>query len=170
MQLKLLSLTALWSVAVSAQNLTSVLTSDPQLSNLTTYVQQFPALLQQLSQATNITILAPSNEAFNKLISSPAGAAIQANFTAAIQALLTYHVLNGTYPASSIGSTPAFVPSLLNDARFSNVTGGQRVEATKQGNVVTFTSGLKAMSNVTRAVSDASFYTRLGVSDTAFRM
>lgn len=153
MQLKLLSLASLLSVVVSAQNLTSVLTSDPQLSNLTTYVQLFPAVLQQLSQATNITILAPSNEAFSNLLSSPAGTALQANDTAAIQALLTYHVLNGTYPASSISNTPAFVPSTLNDPGFSNVTGGQRVEALKQGDAVTFTSGLMMMSNVTKAVS-----------------
>ncbi|KAI9787939.1 MAG: hypothetical protein M1816_007339 [Peltula sp. TS41687] len=151
MQFKLLSLVALLSVAVSAQNLTSVLTSDPQLSNLTSYVQLFPDLLQQLAQATNITILAPSNEAFNKLMSSSAGAAIQANDTAAIQALLSYHVLSGIYPASSIGSTPAFVPSLLNNPRFSSVTGGQKVEAVKKGDTVTFTSGLRMTSNVTKA-------------------
>ncbi|KAI9882225.1 MAG: hypothetical protein M1823_006027 [Watsoniomyces obsoletus] len=154
MQFKTLSLTALLSAAATAQNmnLTALLTGAPELSNLTTYVSMFPQLLTTLASASNITILAPSNEAFAKLLASPAGAAIMANDTAAIQAVLSYHVLNGTYPASAIPEMmSAFVPTLLTSPRFTNVTGGQRVGAMRSGSNVNITSGLKAMSMVTRA-------------------
>ena len=151
MQLQYLSVAAFLSVA-SAQNLTSVLTSSPDLSNLTSYLQLFPALLSQLSQTQNITILAPTNAAFNKLLSSSAGVVLKSNDSAAIQAVLTYHVLSGIYPASAIGSTPAFVPTLLVDPKYTNITGGQRVSVVKAEGNVNVASGLKAISTVTKAV------------------
>ena len=155
MQFKLLSFAALAAV-VSAQqtpNLTAALTSTPDLSNLTSFVQLFPSLAAQLGQAKNITILAPSNAAFSKFMNSSEGAAIAANDTDAIQALLTYHVLNGTYPASMVTSNGSFIPTMLNKMKYTNVTGGQRVEAIKVGQNVGFFSGLLQNSTVTKAVS-----------------
>jgi len=73
------------------------------------------------------------------------------NDTAAIQALLMYHVLNGTYPASAVKATPAFLPTLLNSSMYANVTGGQVVEAVTQGTSVEFYSGLLQNSTVTTA-------------------
>lgn len=106
MQFKHLSLAAL-AAGTSAQtmNLTAALMSSPDLTNLTTCVSLFPDLLTQLSMATNITILAPPNEAFAAFFNSSAGAALAINDTAAIEAVLMYYVLNGTHPAASIMST-----------------------------------------------------------------
>ncbi|MCJ1341642.1 hypothetical protein MMC09_006938 [Bachmanniomyces sp. S44760] len=153
MQYALLSLAALAATATAqTMNLTAALTSNPQLSNLTTYVSLFPDLLTQLGSASNITILAPSNDAFAKFLnSSTGGGDIKSNDTSAIQAILTYHVLNGTYPASSIKSMPAFVPTMLTMPAYANVTGGQRVEALLDGMNVTFFSGLLQNSTVTTA-------------------
>ena len=153
MQFKYLSLAAL-AAGASAQtmNLTATLMSNADLTNLTSYVSLFPDLLTTLSMATNITILAPSNEAFAAFLNSSAGMAVTLNDTAAIQAILSYHVLNGTYPASSIMSTPAFIPTLLNNPSYSNVTGGQVVEAVTQGSSVEIYSGLLANSTVTTPV------------------
>lgn len=133
-------------------NLTAALTSNPSLSNLTTFVSSFPALLSTLSNATNITILAPSDEAFATFTQSSMGSALTMNNSEAIQALLQYHVLQGTYPASAINDMPAFVPTLLNDSRYANVTGGQVVEAVTQGMSVEIYSGLLANSTVTTPV------------------
>ena len=164
MQFKYLSLAAL-AVGVSAQtmNLTATLMSNANLTNLTSYVSLFPSLLSSLSMATNITILAPSNDAFAAFLNSSAGMAIGLNDTTAIEAILSYHVLNGTYPASSIMSTPAFIPTMLNNPAYSNVTGGQVVEAVAQGTSVEFYSGLLANSTVTTAVGehDAKFRRQL---------
>ncbi|KAK3168517.1 hypothetical protein OEA41_004965 [Lepraria neglecta] len=150
MQFKYLSLAAL-AAGASAQtmNLTAALMSSPDLTNLTTYVSLFPDLLTQLSMAINVTILAPSNEAFAAFLNSSAGAALATNDTAVIEAVLMYHVLNGTHPAASIMSTPAFVPTMLTNTVYANVTGGQVVEAVTQGTNVEIYSGLLMNSTVT---------------------
>ena len=149
---QLLPLAALAATA-SAQtaNLTAALAATPDLSNLTSYVTLFPELLSTLASATNITILAPSNEAFARFLESPGGSAIRANDTDTIQALLQYHVLNGTYPAAAITDMPTFVPTLLSNMEYENVTEGQVVEAVRQGDSVVFYSGLLANSTVTTA-------------------
>ncbi|KAI9842228.1 MAG: hypothetical protein M1837_007373 [Sclerophora amabilis] len=150
MQLRYLALAAL-AASASAQtmNLTAALQGSPDLSNLTTYVSLFPDLLDSLSSAENITILAPSNDAFATLLEGPMGESIMANDTDLIQAVLTYHVLNGTYASSAIMEEAAFIPTLLNDPMYSNVTGGQRVEAMLVGEDVYIFSGLGANSTVT---------------------
>lgn len=153
MQFKHLSLAALAATA-SAQtmNLTSALMGNPDLSNLTTYVSAYPQLLSMLSMASNVTILAPSNMAFNKLMNSSMGAMVKANNTNLIQSLLMYHVLNGTHNSTSITNKTAFIPTMLNNPMYTNVTGGQRVEALMTGKNVTFFSGMQANSSVTQAV------------------
>lgn len=53
-----------------------------------------------------------------------------------------YHVLQGTYPASAITNQSAFIPTALTNTSYTNVTGGQRVEAMTSGQNVEFVSGL----------------------------
>jgi len=152
MQFKLLSVAALAATA-SAQTMnltTALMNNSMMLSNLTTYVSLFPSILSSLESATNITILAPSNAAFSMLLNSTAGMAL-ANNSAAIQAILTYHVLNGTYYASNVTSNATFIPTMLSNPAYANVTGGQRVEAITEGMNVTFFSGLLQNATVTQA-------------------
>ena len=70
----------------------------------------------------------------------------------AVQALLTYHVLNGTYPASAFTNTTAFAHTLLTNTTYTNVTGGQVVGAKLNGSTVDVYSGLLQSSTVTTAV------------------
>jgi hypothetical protein len=73
---------------------------------------------------------------------------------------LQYHVLNGSILSSAITNQSQFVPTLLTNQLFTNVTGGQVVEAVASGGNVTFFSGLLANSTVTQAVCLPSFQTR----------
>ena len=160
MQFKYVSLAALAATA-SAQsmmmNLTATLANNTNLSSLTTYLAVLPSsILTMLETENNVTLLAPSNAAFAAFLNSSAGAAISLNNTAAIEAVLLYHVLNGTYDSSAIMATPSFIPTMLNNTAYSNVTGGQRVEAELIGSSVTFLSGLLANSTVTQAVGALS--------------
>jgi len=154
MKLKHLSLAALVSSAATAQtlpDLNSILSNTTQVSNLTDILKGNPALVESLSSAKDITILAPNNDAFAKLLSNPDVAALAAD-PDFISALLTYHVLNGTYSASDLTNTSAFVPTLLTDEAYANVTGGQVVEGVKVGDDVLFFSGLLQNSTVVQAV------------------
>ncbi|KAH8595200.1 FAS1 domain-containing protein [Bisporella sp. PMI_857] len=132
--------------ALAAQNAT--------LSSLTSLLGANPALVETLSRLSNITILAPSNDAIAAFLNSSAGQAV-ATDAGAVTALLTYHVLNGSFPASAFTNSSQSVPTLLTNTSFTNVTGGQVVEATLNGTNVTITSGLLSKSQV--VVGDVAF-------------
>ena len=142
------------AAAASAQqmNLTAALASLPQLSNLTSYISLYPALLQQLSAAQNITLLAPSNAAFTKALSGAAGQAFSANDTAMIEGLFLYHVLNGTYYASMVTGNASFLPTALTSTSMQTLLNPAVVEGIKVGGQVKFVSGLLTESTVTSPV------------------
>jgi uncharacterized surface protein with fasciclin (FAS1) repeats len=141
-----------FAVAQDTQNLNATLSGNEQLSNLTTFLGLAPDLLQALSNATNITILAPSNEAFANFANSSLAADVTAD-PGLLAAVLQYHVLNGTYTASQITNQSAFLPTMLQNSSYANVTGGQVVEAVMIGNETVFYSGLLQNATVTSAVS-----------------
>lgn len=150
-QLLPLALAALAAAQDAPQDLATTLSNTPELANLTSLLQSQPDLVKALSQAQDITILAPSNEAFTELLSTEEGKAVAAD-PAAVAALLTYHVLNGTFYGKDISETPAFVKSLLTDNNYTNVTGGQNVEAAVKDGKVVFTTGLLQEATVSKAV------------------
>lgn len=69
-----------------------------------------------------------------------------------VAAILEYHVLNGTFPASNFTGTNQFIPTLLTNSTMTNVTGGQVVEGVLNGKSVELFSGLKEKSTVATAV------------------
>lgn len=106
----------------------------------------------------NITILAPSNDALGALTSSNDSTSLLFD-SDYVQALLSYHVLNGTYYDSSFGNESIFIPTMLTNESYSNVTDGQVVEARLSDNNVTFFSALKQNASVVTAVSTSSYIT-----------
>jgi uncharacterized surface protein with fasciclin (FAS1) repeats len=148
MQLSALFVSAIAGLA-SAQSLQSVLTGNSNVSALTSLLQTQPALLSSLANVKDITVLAPSNDALGAVLNSSAGAAL-ASQPGAVQGLLEYHVLNGTYQASAFTNKSQFIPSLLTNSSYTNVTGGQVVQAVLDGKTVTFFSGLFANSTVSQ--------------------
>lgn len=138
---------ALASVA-AAQSLTQVLTSNNQTSMLATVLGQVPDLVSSLGNMTgNITLLAPSNNALNALLTSPGGQTLASN-QAALTALLSYHVLKGSFPAAAFNGTPAFAPTTLGNGTYSHVSGGQRVEGLATNGTVYIYSGFDNNSTV----------------------
>lgn len=152
MKLTLASLAGLAATA-TAQNLTAALLAEPSVSNLTSFVAGLPSLLATLSSLKDVTILAPNNDAVSALLAGPMASVLTGNDTALVTAILQYHVIKSTVPASAIKETPAFAPTLLNSTTYSNVTGGQVVEAVKDGENVRIFSGLGMNATVTKAVS-----------------
>lgn len=149
MHLKLFSLAALATLA-SAQSITSLLSSTPELSSLTSLVTQFPDLVKALGAAKDITILAPNNAAIDAFLKK--NPTVAKENPKGVEALLTYHVLQGTVPASHFTTTPAFLPTQLGPPTFTNVTGGQVVEGFSKGKDINIVSGLLAVSTVVKGV------------------
>ncbi|KAI1181494.1 FAS1 domain-containing protein [Nemania serpens] len=141
-------------VAQNIPNLTDALAGENStLSILNTFLQQNPQLLQSIGNAQNVTFLAPNNDAINALMSD--SNSLSPDITPGdLQALLSYHVLNGTYYASSISNTSQFIPTLLTNTSFTNVT-GQRVECVSDNNNLTFISALR--QNVTAVTTNINF-------------
>lgn len=104
-----------------------------------------------LTNATDITILAPNNDAFTTFLNSSDGQNI-ANDPTQVAALLSYHIINGTYYDSNFTDSPTFVQTSLNSTSYSNVSGGQRLQAVNNGSTVNLFSGLLTQSNIVSAV------------------
>lgn len=64
-----------------------------------------------------------------------------------IRALVEYHVLLDTHPSASISNVSQFIPTLLNNTAYTNVTGGQRVELVQKDGPAAL-SALKAESRI----------------------
>ncbi|KAI1076646.1 FAS1 domain-containing protein [Whalleya microplaca] len=146
---------ALASVAYAQnQSLTDALGShNGSLSSFSTLLGQLPQLVTSLNNMRNVTILAPDNNALN-LLNSTSDASMLED-PGYLQALLTYHVLNGSYLASSFGNDSVFIPTMLTNRTYANVTGGQRVEAQMVDNNLTFFSAEK--QNITVVTSNINF-------------
>jgi uncharacterized surface protein with fasciclin (FAS1) repeats len=119
---KQLSVLALAGQAFSQNtpSLTQALNSSADLSMLNTVLGLVPQIAQILGGAQNITILAPSNAAFAK-VDNVTLSTLTAN-PDMLAALLQYHVLNGTVYGSQITNTSAFVPTLLTNTSYTNVS------------------------------------------------
>ncbi|KAJ4350160.1 uncharacterized protein N0V89_008781 [Didymosphaeria variabile] len=154
--LALASLVATQDSDTDTQSLNATLSGNDQLSNLTSFLSLNPAIVSTLSQASNITILAPSNDAFSEFAETDVGRDIASN-PGLLAALLQYHVLNGTFQASQITNQSTFVPTFLNNDTYANVTGGQVVEAVKVGNETVFYSGLLQNATVTTAYAMSGY-------------
>ncbi|KAG9746240.1 FAS1 domain-containing protein, partial [Aureobasidium melanogenum] len=140
-------------------DLVGLLSSQSDLSTLLELVGLVDGLAETLSAASNITIFAPTNEAFAKVPrDEPEGAAIEyRNETIAVAALLANHVFKGVYPSEVITNVPTFAQTLLNSSYvtatqpFSNITGGAYNGLVKNGDDVCVLSGEETISTVTQA-------------------
>lgn len=141
-------------------DIAALLASQPDLSTLLELVGLGDGLAAKLSAASNITIIAPTNQAFaNVPRDIPEGQAVELrNDTIAISALLANHVFKGVYPSNVITDIPTFAQSLLDDSYisaiqpFSNFTGGAYNGLVKNGDDVCVLSGEQTVSTVTQAV------------------
>ena len=163
-----LLLAALATTFAMAQDLATVLSGQPNLSTLVGLLGQVQNTTEFLASQKNVTLFAPSDNAFASIVSEGGIFSIeQASVDPGlIEQILRYHLIKGVVKAADIKEIPQFVPSYLNYSGFvldgevsgSNVTGGQVVSVNlDEGNAIV-TSGIKATSTVIKAVSLASIH------------
>jgi hypothetical protein len=153
------------AIFVFSQNLEAVLSLQSGLTQFTSYITKFPDLLKQLDDGSYTsmayifwnwlcwwwTVLAPSDDAFDAF----AGAGGNLTDLSSLLALLEYHIIKGLHPSLNFNATPQFLPTLLTNENFTNVTGGQVVEVVNKNGNVSIYSAVKAESIIT--VPDAIF-------------
>lgn len=159
---------------IAQDSLNDVLDAHANLSSFKSLLQdQLPQLSQALgsfdAETNPVTILAPSNHAFDGLTYIPElSGPFANNDTAYMSQVIAYHSLMGSWTTKTLNTTFKFLPSMTNGTSsngtaFSAVTGGQRVGAVLQpgGNTssyeyeIVFTSGAGTRSVVD--VQDIAF-------------
>jgi len=140
---------------VMAGNLISVLQTFDELSTLNFHINASQNLFNTLSAANNITLIAPSDTAFDAFFGSLAPADPSED---EIETLLTYHLLFGGWPSATFMKQTTFVPTFLNDSALANVTGGQVVGLLADATTgkPTFISGNKTITPIAQQVSSDS--------------
>ncbi|KAI9056182.1 hypothetical protein LZ554_001110 [Drepanopeziza brunnea f. sp. 'monogermtubi'] len=141
----------------TAKDLGSLLAGQKNLTTFYSLIQKYPQILLQLPSYSGVTILAPNNDAFEKIPYTQLNQAFADNDQDTIVNVLEYHILQGTKMAAQlVPGTPVFMPTLLTSTTWTNVSGGQNVENVKQaGDVVIFVSGQGSRATLTQA--DLSF-------------
>ncbi|KAF6826149.1 beta-ig-h3 fasciclin [Colletotrichum musicola] len=143
------------ALAAAADSLSSVLKANSDtLSTLSSLMAMDPSLGQKLASSTDITLLAPSNEAFAKMMKSDPVFAQNANNATFVSSLLRYHVVVGKTTSSMFPVKPKHASTWL-ETPTTNVTGAQKVALTEKGEAVVVFSGYKQQSTITR--SDVPF-------------
>ncbi|KAH8750015.1 FAS1 domain-containing protein [Hyaloscypha sp. PMI_1271] len=135
-----LILLLLFIVQSAAQTILDFSLKTPSLSKLASLIGASPQLSSLLLPAYNFTFLAPTDDAISTWL---AGNRSQSW----IEATLTYHLLSGSHPTALLSTTAQFVPSALSNTSFANVTGGQRIEASRPDETI-FQSGNKTSSKL----------------------
>ena len=65
-----------------------------------------------------------------------------------MEALVRYHIAHNTHPSAEFGLNPLFPATLLTSPKYTNVTGGQRIELMLLDSQPTILSGIKAASRL----------------------
>lgn len=118
-------------------------TQVPQLSTFFTLLNRTSDLYNRIAQG-GVTVLAPTNDAFNALWPNGPNNSSKEQ----IDALLSYHVLQGVHSSVSLDNSPSFLPTLLQDEAYTNITGGQVVESVPGTGRAFFTSAVWAKSRI----------------------
>lgn len=155
---------SVFSSLASAQTptLAELIQSQSDLSTLADALTIVPDFATLASGLTNITILAPTNAAFEALLALGTNAENQAITTRdpdGVSTLLAYHVIKGTYLSTDFTEIPTFYNTVFNQSYSifntvrTNVTEGQNVGLVLNGQNATILSGELNYSNVVEAVS-----------------
>lgn len=125
----------------SAPDLLTLLNSTEGLSEIAKVVAYYPDFVEAVAGLTNITFLAPSDEAIIALANTTRGEAYEAEGDDYFLNLLYYHTLDGLYDNITDYTV---VPTLLTSSDYTNVTGGQVVGAYYEDDeeLIGFYSGL----------------------------
>jgi uncharacterized surface protein with fasciclin (FAS1) repeats len=121
-----IAIVTLLAANVLSRTLDEALGEHEELSAFREMISEFPNLLSDLDTDGDVTILAPSDNAFSEY-SGAIESAFVSNETISPRQLLNYHILNGRYHTDEIPARGAFYPTFLTDAQYSTVRHGQVV-------------------------------------------
>ncbi|KAK5955269.1 hypothetical protein OHC33_003951 [Knufia fluminis] len=127
-----------------AQDILTVLREQDGVSQFTDLLSQYLDLVDYLNTGVH-TLLVPTDSAISQTKSSMPDIFADNSST---RALVEYHILKDTHPTATFSNASQLVPTLLTNATYTNVTGGQRVELLEKDGQATLISAVKAEAKV----------------------
>ncbi|KAH7316612.1 FAS1 domain-containing protein [Stachybotrys elegans] len=126
------------------RSLGDVLESNRNLRTFDQLIRRFPDILLQLPSNDGITIIAPSNAAFENIPYTALNERWDPTEADTTMPILQYHILQGVHAIAGLEAGPSYMlPSLLRDSTYTNVSSGQNVFVNKQGDGgAVFVSGM----------------------------
>lgn len=149
-------------------SLIDVLQQYSELSTFARYVNSSVSLRTLISSADNVTLFAPSKDAFETWLSTQSPS-LRDEGNDALEAVIRYNLTHGQFSALSISRQSQFAASFLANSLYANVTGGQRVELVTDGSGnPQIVSGNKTVTGITTKVRTSS-NTECFVAETTYR-
>jgi transforming growth factor-beta-induced protein len=134
-----------------------VIKSKENLSKFRSLLEEYPDVYGALSWSRDFTLLAPSNDALDRVFNTLLNSTFTRHNEYEIRAVLQYHVLNGIHLTTQLGPEFQYFDSWLINPMYANVSRGQKVGMIEQSEDVTIvTSGMATRSTVEEAVSSQS--------------
>ena len=145
-------------VNVNAQQnvLSAALATDPELSNFTAYLDLYPELVSELSQLSNFTLAAPTNDAFAQALNSSAGSVLTSLNASELQSYLEYYVLSGT----GLFTKDRIIHTRLQGQDYTALPKGAFIKYGLQSHTLLSGEGVESSFGVCRVLS--SFTVRMG--------
>ncbi|KAM3504520.1 hypothetical protein MY11210_008317 [Beauveria gryllotalpidicola] len=139
-----LALFAATALAISSNDLGSVLERQHNLTTFYDLIKNNSDVLLQLPNYNGVTICAPSDKAFENIPYTSLNDVWDPSDAAKTTALLQYHILQGSVTIADLESGPTYLErTLLTAPAYTNVTAGQNVLLNKQpGDAIVLTSSL----------------------------
>lgn len=138
-------LTLLLPALSSATSLSTLLSTHPKLTTLHSLLKQF-SLLDDFNALTNITLIAPTNQAYLDLANW--GFNVSQIPAPVARALFQYHVLDGDWDSESINAKTRVVHTYLKPPVLTNVSSGAAVKLSSIDGTVMTESGLGVIGGV----------------------
>ncbi|KAH6689517.1 FAS1 domain-containing protein [Plectosphaerella plurivora] len=134
------------------QDLGALLESRKDLSTFNSLIRDYPDILLKLPNYGGVTIVAPSDKAFENIAGTPLNEIWDPKNASIAVPILEYHILQGTISTGALVSGPSvFKRTLLTSKQWTNVTAGQNVVVNKQpGEVIIFSSAQGARTTQTK--------------------
>ncbi|OAL74210.1 hypothetical protein A7D00_2242 [Trichophyton violaceum] len=142
-------LVALWATVTYAKSFSEDISEMPELSEMSSFLNQTPEAKDVLDQQKNVTLLALENDAFRNFVGQGQGNDNQSSSNSSLlRGIFSYQLVKGLHNSEQITTTPQFSPTELNDAGFSNVSSGQIVQLVEKDGKDYAISGLNDNSTI----------------------
>ncbi|KAF3898027.1 Fasciclin-like arabinogalactan protein [Trichophyton interdigitale] len=142
-------LVALWATVIYAKSFSEDISEMPELSEMSSFLNQTPEAKDVLDQQKNVTLLALENSAFRDFVGQGQGNDNQSSSDPSLlRGIFSYQLVKGLHNSEQITTTPQFSPTELNDEGFTNVSSGQVVQLVEKDGKDYAISGLNDNSTI----------------------